>query len=88
MTKLGGTGDFPRGKLNADDEGGIALGVATQDKTVIINFGKEVAWLGLGHDEAIAFAKLLLKHAKKIAPAEKRSGKPILSSLSSLCVTN
>ncbi len=76
--KPGGTGDFPRGKLNADDEGGLAMGVTTVDKTVVLNFGKEVAWIGFGYDDAVQFANLILKHAKTIAPPQKRSGKLIL----------
>lgn len=61
--KLGPTGKFPRGKLNADDEGGIAIGVTSQDKTVIINFGKEIAWIGMDKPQAIEFAKLIMRHA-------------------------
>ncbi len=63
--KLGATGQFPDGKINRSDEGGIALGVA-YDPTknlVRIDFGKPVAWLALPPESAIEFAKLLLKHA-------------------------
>lgn len=62
----GATGEYPRGKFNADDEGGLAIGVARQDKTVIVNFGKPVAWLGLPKAEALAFADLIIQHAKAL----------------------
>lgn len=67
---LGATGNFPQGKLDDTDQGELRLGVA-YDKLngiVRIDFGKPVAWLGLGPPEAFAFAKMLLKSAgaKKI----------------------
>src|SRR5690554_4587002 len=43
---------YPRGKLNADDEGQLAIAITTKDKTVIVDFGKGVTWLGLGAEEA------------------------------------
>ena len=63
--KLGPTGDFPHGKLNAQDEGGLtmAIGLADDGKTVTIDFGKKIAWFGLPKEQAIAFAMTILKHA-------------------------
>lgn len=66
MVKLGGTGHFPRGKLNASDEGGLQLAVSAQDKTVIINFGKSVVWVGLDKATALQFAELIRKHAESL----------------------
>ena len=66
MAKLGGTGDFPRGKLNASDEGGLQLAVGARDKTVIIDFGKPVVWLGLDKASALQFAALIRKHAESL----------------------
>lgn len=62
----GPTGDFPDGKLKDDDQGGIAVavGVSPADgKSVIINFGKPVAWIGLAPEQAIEFAFSILTHA-------------------------
>ena len=64
---LGETGDFPRGKLNAEDEGGLRIGLAIRDRTVVIAFGKEVAWLGMSKPEAIAFGQAIIDKAKEIA---------------------
>jgi hypothetical protein len=62
---FGATGDFPQGKLNDHDEGGLKIGVAYDklDGIVRVEFGKPVAWLGLPPPEAIELGKLLLRHA-------------------------
>jgi hypothetical protein len=62
--KFGPTGKFPDGMLGPDDKGGIQIGVAHDSKgTVIINFGKEVSWVGFPPEGAINLAKLLFTHA-------------------------
>lgn len=65
--KFGATGDFPQGQLNEDDEGGIAIGIAYDPtkNVVLINFGKPVVWLGMGPDEAVQFANMILAKAKR-----------------------
>lgn len=63
---LGETGTFPRGKLNADDEGGLKIGLAVKDRTVIIAFGKEVAWLGMSKPEAIELGRAIIAKAEEI----------------------
>ena len=63
---LGETGDFPRGKLNADDEGGLRIAVGVKDRTVIIAFGKEIAWLGMSKPEALALAESIKARAEEI----------------------
>ena len=68
---------YPRGKLNADDEGQLAIAITTKDKTVVIDFGKGVTWLGLGAEEARQLGRNLLRRADEIAPPE-RPKKPIL----------
>jgi hypothetical protein len=60
---IGPTGDFPRGKFNADDEGGLCFAVGHQDKTVIVNFGKPVKWIGLDANGAMELAELIIAHA-------------------------
>ena len=64
--KPGATGDFPRGKLNADDEGGLRMAVGVRDKTVVLDFGSPVVWIGLPKAEALALAATLIKHAESI----------------------
>lgn len=61
---LGATGDFPAGKLNEDDEGGLMCAVSIQGDTVRVDFGpKAVAWIAYDADSAIAFATVLTEHA-------------------------
>lgn len=61
----GATGRFPGGRINSDDEGEIQFVIGHVRDKVIINFGKEVSWLGMDADQAEAMAKLLHKCAKK-----------------------
>ena len=60
----GPTGQFPRGKLQADDDGEIKIGIAADPKkgVVIIDFGAPVTWIGFTADQAIDIAEML--HAK------------------------
>ena len=64
MTKFGPTGTFPEGKLGPTDEGALQFGVAHDKQgNVHINFGKKVAWVAMPPEQAIALARVLLKHA-------------------------
>lgn len=60
--KPGATGQFPKGKLNDEDEGELKLGVTVHDNTLIIHFGTPVTWLGLPKEDAQAFIEALQKH--------------------------
>lgn len=69
MTKFGPTHDYPHGSLGPDDRGAIQIGVARDGKgNVVVNFGSELSWFAMPPENAINFAKLILKHAgaKKI----------------------
>lgn len=62
--KLGATGKYPHGMLGPSDEGALQMGVAHDSSgNVILNFGKEVSWIGMPSDQAINFARLILRHA-------------------------
>jgi hypothetical protein len=65
---LGATGNFPRGKIDRLDEGEICFAIAADHKTdtVLINFGKQVVWLGMTADEAIEIANSLRDKAIEI----------------------
>lgn len=67
--KIGPTNDFPHGKLNDYDKGGINIGIATDLKTdtVIVHFGTPVIWLGLPKAEALELADILTKKANELA---------------------
>jgi hypothetical protein len=67
MSKIPGpTGDFPRGKLDEYDEGGLALGISQYKGTVRFDFGKQIRWFSLPPDQAMKFAELILQHAEAL----------------------
>jgi len=64
----GPTGDFPLGRLNADDDGGLKIGIAADKANGIVrvDFGKPVAWIGLDKTTALDLARRLTWHAEKL----------------------
>lgn len=61
---LGATGQYPDGSKGPHDEGELQMGVAHDSEgTVHLNFGREVAWIGLDQAHAIQLAKMILHHA-------------------------
>ncbi len=66
VPRLGGTGNYPDGKINKNDEGEIRFGVANVDGKVILNFGKPVAWVGMNPDDARRLADMLIKKANEL----------------------
>lgn len=67
--KFGPTHEYPHGMLGPEDRGAINVGVAHDGKgNVVVNFGSELSWFAMPPENAINFAKLILKHAgaKKI----------------------
>jgi hypothetical protein len=61
--EIGPTKDFPQGKLNEDDEGGIDIAIGSESGNVRIDFGEPTAWIAFPPDEALAFANLIVEHA-------------------------
>lgn len=59
---------YPRGKLRDDDEGAFAIRIGVRDRTVVIDFGKPIAWFGMDHDKAVEFANRILARAAEIKP--------------------
>lgn len=66
--KLGATGRFPLGKLTPEDEGEIQFAVAAdpKTKTIILDFGKPVVWLGMPRDDARKLVELILERIKEL----------------------
>lgn len=63
----GPTGDFPRGKLNERDMGGLMLAIGEESGCVRIDFGEKIAWLAMPPKEALAFAAAIAARAASIA---------------------
>ncbi len=64
--KFGATGKFPQGKLTPHDEGEIRMGIAHDDSTVILNFGKPTAGVGMDPTLARQLAANLIEHADAV----------------------
>ena len=66
--KPGPSEDYPRGKLNPQDKGGLRVGIATDEENQVIRieFGTPCTWLALDKDSAINFAMGILKRAEKL----------------------
>ena len=47
--------EYPNGRLGAEDDGALAYAIAVDDsrRTIVIDFGKEVSWIGLDIEAAI-----------------------------------
>jgi len=63
---LGPTGQFPDGKIDPNDEGELKLAIGIQNNNVILDFGTQVMWIGLGKEDALAIAESLIKHANML----------------------
>lgn len=61
--ELGATGQYPDGKLKADDEGEIKIGVTNHNGKVFIAFGKLVEWIGLEPEQARELAEYIRKQS-------------------------
>lgn len=61
---LGPTGDFPDGKLNAEDGGGLQMAFTAEKGRVLVVFGTPIAWIGLEPKDAREMAALLIKQAE------------------------
>lgn len=59
---------YPRGKLNDSDEGAINISISVdqETETVLINFGKEISWVGFDKATAIALSMALMRGANKL----------------------
>lgn len=69
---VGATGVFPEGQLTETDEGSIQFRIGRKKNKVVLDFGTAVTWLGMGPQQAISMAELLIIQARKIA---KKQGK-------------
>jgi hypothetical protein len=68
--KLGPTGEFPQGKLNADDEGALNCAISHENGCVRIDFGKPVAWLVSEPEPALEFAAAIIRHAMALTKGD------------------
>lgn len=65
LKRPGPTGTHTQGKIHEDDQGDLRLRIAP-DKAkgvILVDFGKRIAWMGIGPAEARAIAGQLLAAA-------------------------
>lgn len=59
------TGEFPDGRLNANDEGAVAVAIGHDQGRVTMQFPKNLNWIGFTPEQAIDIAQTLIEHARK-----------------------
>ena len=66
--KIGPTNKFPYGKVHESDEGELSIGLATDlsNNTIVMNFGKPIAWIGMAPNHARDLAKMLIDKADEL----------------------
>lgn len=72
---LGPSGDYPNGKLNEDDEGGLFLqvGMDEQNQIVLMDFGAPTAWIGMTPEDALRVAEMLHDRAVQLLRERSRA---------------
>jgi hypothetical protein len=68
--KPGPTGRFPSGKRWEHDEGELYLGMTIRDNTLILNFGKQIAWIGLDIETAKQLVAFLNEGIEELEAAQ------------------
>lgn len=65
---VGATGNFPEGKVNENDLGELQIGIKAfpEHGIVSIDFGKNVEWIGLEKEKAIAFGSGIIEAAGQL----------------------
>ena len=58
-------GEYPDGRLNAQDAGALALSVGVEGNSVVLRFPKPVAWIGFTGDQAMEIAQLLMTYGRR-----------------------
>ncbi len=58
-------GEFPQGRLNREDEGAMAMSIGHENGKVVIQFARNLNWIGFSPDQAIDLAQSLIQHARK-----------------------
>ena len=58
-------GEFPDGRLNANDEGALAVMIGHEKGKVVMQFASPTAWIGFTPEQAMDIAQMLITHARK-----------------------
>lgn len=55
------TTHYPKGKLNIYDQGAIKVAMVVYKNRLVIDFGKDISWIGLGKDEVETWIRVMQK---------------------------
>ena len=58
-------GEYPNGRLNADDQGATAVAIGHEKGAVTMQFPRNLNWIGFTPDQAVDIAQVLIEHARK-----------------------
>lgn len=58
--------NFPRGRLTPKDEGELALTFIVRGNTLIVDFGKPVAWIGFSLHEVTALREAFENYERQL----------------------
>ena len=58
-------GEYPNGRLNADDQGAVAVAIGHENGAVTMQFPRNLNWIGFTPDQAVDIAQTLITHARK-----------------------
>ncbi len=58
--KAGPTGEYPNGKLDEDDAGGLGIRLDQWGDKLRVDFGTELSWLGMNRAEALELGEALV----------------------------
>lgn len=58
--------NYPDGKLNDTDEGALDIATRIEDGCVILDFGKDLTWIGLDKESLRAFIDGLEAQYKRL----------------------
>lgn len=79
--ELGPTGSYPDGTMHELDSGEITMAVGIVDGRIVLEFGKDVKWLGLRPQDALNLADLLTVKVSQLDPAVRVAGPAITESM-------
>ena len=58
-------GEFPNGRLNAEDQGAVAVAIGHELGAVTMQFPHNLNWIGFTPEQAIDIAQTLVEHARQ-----------------------
>lgn len=58
-------GEYPDGRLKADDDGAVLVAIGHDDGKVVMRFPHTLTWIGFSAQQAMDIAATLVEHARQ-----------------------